>query len=464
VIESWAQADGGGRWTKLVQRAVVLLGTVAALIERLLSRRGLSVGVLLVVTLSAGLGWIRPPIGRDISSFRIPLFGDASPDAAVALVYGTRPLVIFGVGTLIVVTGVAGAVLTWLNPRRFPLTAGLLLCALTAGFGAVLFNHPHVVEELDRQNQQCAALVTVLQQTVKPELKITYQPRVASRSLASPQGGLFDMLTYLPTEQVFFLLLALAAVAFARAGPLLRRLARLAVWSLVASVVTVGVVSARGSAERAWLQALAAERRGDVESAQQRLAAALERFPAFRGMLTSWEFAGRLDVRVRRETPAARLFRALQWQRAGEEMRAVTELEALDRESLPVPQVRRWLADACAAHAASLAGQEHHDGAVEFWEQALRIDPVQTHLQLCVAALRAPVARRDPDALAARVDPLLSTVANRALRAALAAMLGDCYFEGERFVEARARYAQSLRMYSLPKQINYRALRGLLGM
>ncbi len=81
-----------------------------------------------------------------------------------------------------------------------------------------------------------------------------------------------------------------------------------------------------------------------------------------------------------------------------------------------------------------------------------------------MAALAAPLERSQPARVAERVDPLLGGMADRALRAALEAMLGDCFFQCGQFVEARSRYEASLQAYSLPKQINYRGLRGLLGM
>ncbi|MFH0983215.1 MAG: hypothetical protein V2A79_16975 [Planctomycetota bacterium] len=456
-------ASGGQRFLP-VRLLLMILEAAAWVGDRLVSPRGLGLAFLAVTALSAVSGWIRPPISGDIRGLYIPLFGDSDAGVPGDHLYGLRRFVPLSVGTILLSACGVGAVLVVLKPSRVRVSAGLVLCALLVCQAAVLFNHPDLVEELDRQNTQCESLVTVLQETVQPQLKITFQPRVGRRAPGTREGGLLGMIIYMPTEQLVFLLLALAAVGLAYPGTLHRRLGRMAVWGLAGALLACAASSSRLLAEYSWTQAVDAENHGEVEAAQCHLRTALERFPAFARMRETWEFLGRLDYRRSCLTAASRFFLAAQWARNEQDVRAIAELEALVREGQPTPEIRRWLADALTARALRLFGQGQRYGAEQQWERALAVDPSQEYLRLFLAALAAPVERRDPDRVAALVDPLLRSVGHRALRAALQAMLGDCYFECQRFVEARDRYRKSLKTYSLPKQINYRALRGLLGM
>jgi tetratricopeptide (TPR) repeat protein len=191
----------------------------------------------------------------------------------------------------------------------------------------------------------------------------------------------------------------------------------------------------------------------------------LDSFSEFARLEDTHAFLGKLDYRCGRASSAARYFRATQLAANGSHRLAIGLLEELARNDQPTPVIHRWLADQVSEQGLALFQRGQTQAAEDAWRRALRVDPTQIYRRLLVAVVRARVDRDDPDGIAAMTDPLLDRLSqDRALRAAFLAMLGDAYFEAGRFSQARVRYQESLRAYGLPKHINHRAQRGLLGM
>ncbi len=448
-----------------VRLFVRVLDAVTWVVTRMVSRRGLGLAFLAAMAGLAVSGWVRPPIGTDIRSVRIPLFASAGvSSAATDFVYGPRRFVPLSAGTLMLATVGVGAVLVIVRTAWLRVSLGLVLCALLVGLAAVVLNHPDWVEELNRQNQDRRALAAVLAATAEPPIPITSYPRISGTPLTGPTGELLGMLIYLPPQLPLAALAAFVAVASAYSGPLRRRAAAVAMWFGIGVVAAVSVSGARLLAEGQWFAAVRDEQAGRLEESQRRVQAAVTRFPALARLKRTWSLTSSIDYRLGRRTPAARLFLADQWARNGDAPRALADLEDLNRLGQPTPEVGRWLADALFQRGVSLFDERRLDAAEGHWERAVKADPSQVYRRLFAAALRAPLECDDANRVAQVVDPLLGGMADRALRAALEAMLGDCYFQCRQFADARVRYETSMQDYSLPKQINYRALRGLLGM
>ncbi len=427
------------------------------------SRRGLSLAYFTCMAIFTLTGWVRPPIGRDIGGLHIPLLADDS-GSATAAIYGPRSIAPLGVGTLMLGTIAIGVILVSISPKRVDVAAGLILCATLISTAAVWFNHADWVGELDRQDLQRRAIVTLLEESAVPPIPITSYPRVDGLPVDDAHGLWLNMGTYVPRHRSLFYLATFVAVALAVAGPLQRRLGYVLVWTSL-GLVLGGVVShKRLLAERLWVRAVDSDASGRLDEAEDLAWAALTGFPQMTSGRQAWEFLGRLDYRRGRDTSEARYFLAIQQGRNGDERGALGELNLLLGDKRLGKEIAKSFADILVLRAVRQARGYERDVAMQSIERAIELDPSQEYLPLFTAALRAPIEREDPTAVATLVDGRTPAMADRALAAALEAMLGDCYFECGYFSDARLRYDKSMALYSLPKQINYRGMRGKLGM
>ena len=439
--------------------------TVAALVlGRLFSRRGLYVSFLALMLVRTLGGWLRPPLSGDMSSFALPLLGQATSDIAAPLMPGGTGFIWLSIGTVMAALIGVGAVVALVWATRFHLAAGLLLCGVMACLSSAAFNHPALIARLDQEHQQREELASVLQTTALPPVDITVVPRVQAPVAAGEQrGALLRGLYYLRYGGSLLLLAAMGLLLSTR-GALSHRLGHLGLWLLSGLVMAGGVSCNRLAAEWHWCQALEADGRGELDVAERCAQASLERFPRLARLERTWLFLGRLDYRRGHLSPASDYFRAYQLSRNGELRRAIALTEELVHRGQPGRDAQRWLAELVARLALVEFQQGRSQAAEDLWQRAFELDQSQIFRPLFVAALRTRGERGNPDAIAFIADPLLSLMADRALRAALLAMIGDSYFEAGRFTEARARHRDAMAAYSLPKQINYRAQRGLTGM
>lgn len=444
-----------------------LLGWVAWGLGRLVSQRGMRLCFLALAAWLAFGGWLRPPVSDDIGTFRLPLLANHSYDPTpAAQLYEPRVFVPLSPGMVLLATLVVGVLIAVRKPDRFGAAAGLLVCTVLGCLASVLLNHPELMTLLDDQMEQRKQVVAVLAGTTEPPLRITDAPRVEdSPEPALQPGALLRGVVYLHTHRLLLLMLAALACLLTTRGTLGRRVGRLAVWSLVGLVFAGIVALPRLSAEWRWALATQADWRGDEKAAQRHAAAALARFPELARLERTWALLGRVDYRQGRVSPAARYFHAYQLTQNKEFRPAIEELEDLARVGEPAPAAGRWL----ASWKARLAFAEFHDGryqaAEDDWQQAIERDGAPGFRPLLVATMRARAYRADPSAIAHIVDPLLGQLqSDRTLRAAVLAMLGDSFFKAGQFVAARAWYEKSMAVFNLPKHVNFRGQRGLLGM
>ena len=81
-----------------------------------------------------------------------------------------------------------------------------------------------------------------------------------------------------------------------------------------------------------------------------------------------------------------------------------------------------------------------------------------------IGIVRDRVREPDPVEIEELFKPCLARLEDRVLRADMLAILGDVHFVAGDFTQARENYLASLRAFHLPKQINYRAQKGLTGL
>ena len=437
----------------------------AAILGRLLTPRGLTLCYLLVFTWLATSHWLRPPLGDDLSGFQLPLsvFGTANANP-FEIVYGPRSFYLFSPGMLIAAAAVLAAWLVIANPRWIPFAFGFTFVALMGCEASVVFNHPQVIEILEHENELHFELVDLLKTTVQPGIDVGARPRVESTSNFGVPGAFLRGLVYLPQGRLTLLLIAACAIAFTTAGSLARRLGVLAGWGAAGGLAVLILAGPRMNAEWHWNRAVRAEARGELFRAEDDVRIALDRFPALAGSPRIWTLLGKIDFQRGRKTAAARYFQASQWARNRQYAHAIDELTSLAAAEQPHPAAQRWLSEIISRYAYASFQSEQLAAAESAWERAARLEQSAPYYGLCIAIVRSRATTCDPEAVASLVDPMLPHLANSALRAALLSMIADCYFEAGNFAEARTRYLASVDAFSLPKQINYRAHRGLIGM
>ncbi len=450
----------------LLQRVLAAVtGPPAALVQFFVGGRGLGALFLLVVLALSLRAWITVPINTDIGALALPLWGSAmSVEQATRLLYGPRAFAPLGVGTLLLVAGGIGLLLALLVPRRLVHGFGLLTVAVLASIAAASLNHPLLIEEMDRQDQFRSYLINTMTELVDPYQPLTSRPRVETTPISAPRGSFIRGSLYLPKDRYLCLLLCVVGMVYAAHGPVYRRLLLAAGWCVLGAVCAGAVVAPRALAEARWNDALLADAEGRPDDATRLIDGAEQLCPALRDMQRTWSLRGKIDFRRGLDTPAARYFQGEQWQHSGETRHTLEDLEDLASQDLPSPHSKRWLSDFYVA-----AGFQHFDlgfreAARQAWRRACELDPSQKYLVLFDAALRAPQERIAPDEVAQVVEPLLEGMLDNTLRCSLQSMLADMYFENGQFVRARELYEASLESYQLPKQINYRGMRGLVGM
>ena len=431
-----------------------------------LSRRGLQILFLLGMAVIVTAGWLRPPISNDIRTWQLPLLSATAQGIdATTILYGPRTLVWLSPGVLLLAVIVGGLMVCLLQPRRYAAALGVLLAATIACAWTVVCNHPELTELMDQQLDQRQQLVRVLSATADPPIRITDAPRVRETEALAPRDTLLRSLLYLRLHGGLAIMLPALALMLSLRGPLTRRMRNAAFWALMGCCFAITVTLPRLAGEWYWQQALAADLRGAERTAEMHTRRALGVFPQFARLQRTWLFLGKLNYRLGKKTNSARVFRAAQMSRNGELERAIDEIADLARHEELQEITRRWLGNLSAQLGLSMFEEEQLHGAADAWRRSVELDPTQQYRPLLVATMHVRLRSLTPDAIAEAIDPLLPQLRHdRTLRAAMLSLLGDAYFRAGQYAEARVRYNESADVYSLPKHINYRAQRGLLGM
>jgi hypothetical protein len=447
-------------------------------IEGLTSSRALAVAFFLLAAIFTLVGWLRPPLSLDLRGIDLPLLpATAGAPSAEETLARPRGFFLSSPGTLLLVLIAAAAVAVLWRPRWLGLAAGLLLGGALVANALLLCNYPVLIELMDQEQDQRQHMVTLLPTRADlPPLtrqsggRIHGGVRANGRVSVAPVedqewGGLsrgWIYLLYAP----YLIYLAAAGVLLANRGTAGRRFAWLGAWLGVGLVLALVVSLPRLHAEWHWSQAKALEATGDYGGARQQVDAAVAAFPQMGRMQRTWLLTGRLDYRQHRATPQERFFRAYQYWHRKEWPQALALVAALPGSQLKDHPAMRHLAARIAAEAGVHYFTQNHLAASE--EQALKahgLVPEDRDARLLLGTLQARIDPKQPERVEAALGPLLDkALAEQPLRADTLSLLGNAFFVASRIPQAREFYARSLDLFCLPRQVNFRAARGLGGL
>jgi tetratricopeptide (TPR) repeat protein len=217
-------------------------------------------------------------------------------------------------------------------------------------------------------------------------------------------------------------------------------------------------------AESFWSRAQGLEMIGQTSNARANLERAVLIMPELGQLERTWLLAGRIDLDEGLTTNATRFLRAERLAQAADWHAALDASRELRQTADDSTAVRRQ-----AAQLFALAGLSEYrlgrlTAAYDAWRRGFEIDPARLDCPCYLGLVQARLDRTHPDESRRWIDLVLPRLGDRLLRADLLSSLGDAYFEAGQFAEARTFYRDSLRVYDLPKEINYRGRKGLLGM
>jgi hypothetical protein len=444
--------------------------------EWALSLRGL--GILFFVlagALTAGAGWLRPPLSSDIRGFELPLAGGASAAASPEeVLYGPRRLLLASPGILLLALTALGVLVVLWRPRLLGLASGLLLWGGLAATAVTLCNYPTLIEMLDQQQDQRQHVVGVLRSPPEVPPLTDFKGRVHAvrtngRVSAAPAqdqewGGLvrgWVYLKYIP----YVACLGAVGVLLGTAGSLGRRLAWCAVWIATGLALAGAVCWRRLAAEYHWLQAKVLEAQCNLGGATLELEKAVAQVPEFAHMQRTWLLVGKIDYRNRRLTPQALLFRAHQHVLKREWPHAFALLSQMRSETRDDGHVVQDETASAAVNAGlSYYAKQDLAAAEDMWRFASRVAPKRLDSRLLLAVVLGRVDPQGAELVEACLGPLVGPgLADQPLRADSLVILGDALFNAGKINAARRCYAESLDVYCLPRATNYRAEKGLGG-
>jgi len=414
---------------------------------------------VLLAALLAFYGGLRPPLHHDLKSVEVP-FGastdlESSPEA---LLDGRRQFRLQSPGGVLLVFLGVMALIVLRRPQHLAVMAGGLLVASFVLGADLCLNHPRLVELIDSEREERRQIVDTLRGLDETSV---VQARGPDSGAALAPSPLLIGATHLSYWH-WLIPLSILGVLFGNQKASGRPLRRLAIWAFVAVGLASIVVGDRVRAEYHWNRAAQLELSGDIPRARQALDRSVEVFPELGQLQRTWLLSGKLDFHAGRSTPQERLFRAHQQADAKNFRHAEALVEALVLE-VDSPVLRRE-----AGRIFTLKGMAHYRrgelGAAEnSWHKASALCPGRVDYPFYLGIVQASM---DPSALGSvekKFRQTLNRLADRALKADILASLADAYFDAGRMVEARACYMESLRTFALPKNSNYRAMKGLSG-
>jgi tetratricopeptide (TPR) repeat protein len=449
---------------------------LSLLTAKLLSSRGLiCLSCLATAYLATQAPWLRPPLSRDLRGWEIPLSETTSDERAHA-VFEAKSVRYESPGALILLTLIPTAVMALRDPRCAGLLGGTLLCTAAASHAMAYAQNPRLVELLEHEHaQRCDIVVVLNRATVGEAIAQPGNSRVSGPIIPMEQRGRMGSAQRFLLYGVWLAPLSASLVLFGSAGSLGCRLSKLMAWIFVAVMLSVALCSTRLRAEYHWQQAWQLTQQADYANARVYLAEALNECPPLRDLQRSWYLAGKLDYFCQRDTAQQQFYRAWQLAQNGALAEAADLMAPqLARPEPPMPVrsltadiwtrlgLTRYLEASGQVEPAMQATGPLVSAAAAAWEQALKVDPNRSDCLLFLALCHAQLGS-EAEAVQIPVEQSLKQIADRTLRADLLATVGDVLFEAGRFELARTYYNASRQQFELPKNMNFRARRGLLG-
>ena len=462
----------------LRQVSISISYLLSEIVRRVLSDRGL---ILLAFLCGAFLvtwaPWLRPPLSADLRGAEISLglIGSDQPDLLTSVDKGKLPL--DSPCCLIMMVFLPSMVTALHKPCWAGVMGGTLLCGTMVTHAILVANQPELFELLEQQHAQRQNMAAVASYLTSGEaVSDRFNGRISGGNVSiENRHSLRDAWRFL-LYGTWLIPLAGVTVLFGSSGSLNLRVGKLFTWSLFGLAISLICCGPRLQGEWHWQHALRLMQAGNHEDARHELARGLQSCPALGELQRTWYLAGKLDFLADRVSPQRSFFQAIQCARQNDLLQAASHAEPLLVHQDLAACVRSLASDiwtklgrqrflTTLKKVETLVPEPKTRTAataVEAWRQALAID--RTRLDcLFYLALAHAQSNSDLAHVATPTNELLSRVADRALRADILSTLGDVFFEAGEIEIARHYYQESKRVFELPKDINFRARRGLLG-
>ena len=479
AYETWERL-----WMRFVWRPMErLTGAVGAGIQSLFSRDGFSLGGHILLLLGLTSSWLQAPVQGKVGALRIPLF--SSVDLADP---GRRWLSAGGVLTLVL----AAAWLTKPRPRRaarrggtgawvrrpfwFATAAGTLALLVTCSFLLQLaFLRPEMLRDIMGELRELQNMKLFDTYFIQGNIGSIRVPWLQDATLLGQLSAAVDR-----TGMGFWFTAAGGVLLLAHGFREIRR--RNEAWRpllvrchaafgllpvVLLAALSVPALVADSFRELAHERAAA----GGYHRARElyRRAASLDARLAINDTFLA-RMGAALYHSGDREAPEARYYLAQyhrdrrEFQEGERQLReAMKSLEAARREA-ELRAFRRKLADLLVDEGAFLlhAGQPY--AAEARWREARELWPSSLEVPYYLARVHYQMDGPHQEAAIALNEELLQRVRDRILRSDLYCNLGEAYARAGDFARAREMYEESLDVYNYVKDINFRAMRGMIGL
>lgn len=436
---------------------------LAAGVELALTRRGFCAAFMALAGVLALSGGLRPPVHGDLKSVHLPIGALKAEDfSSATLLSSSGEVTLASPGMILLAMIGAAMVIVTLRPAVLGAVAGILLAA-SIGFGAdICLNHPALVELMDSEYRQRRQVAVVLKDLEENVLVRDINGRITDAP-GDGSGGelLLRGWTYL-VRWHWLILLAGMGVLLGHGGTFSKRFRYLALWVFLGAALAGLLCVQRLRAEYYWFQVECLELRGDFSSARQALDRAIGIFPELDQLQRTWLLAGKLDFYQKRSTSREQFFRAHQL--SNDQMLA----QAVALMDMVVEKNHTQAVRNQAGRIFTLTGMDHYRhgrlcAAEDMWQRAQVVNPTRFDCRFFLGTVQRLMDPSRPELVEAKFQKIFSRLADRVLRADILSSLGDAYFEAGRMTEARQWYRKSRSAFGLPKNINYRAEKGLTG-
>lgn len=430
------------------------------LLESLTARRGLIAIYFTIACVLSISTWLRPPLSPDIRAHHIPwsIAGRSAADADQVLAV-PRSLRLDSIGVVLLCVIATGCAISCVRPRHLVGVAALLLCVSIVGNAILCLNYPSLIEQLRGEGEQRQQIARVLVSLNPDSLSNGGEPRVASSADTPRVLRGVDYLLYGPWLVVW----SAIGVLFAARGSLGRRLVWIALCFGAATLASAALCIPRLYAEFYVAKAEWLDDRCEFESARLCLDKVLSACPELQQTADVRTLRGKLDFRVNRPSLDQTLWTMDQYVRHGQGAKAAAMADRMTVN--PENQfVSRFVAQLFNQVGLDYWAQGRWIAAAQMWRRAVDLDANRWDSRYLLGAVQAAMDRSRPQLVDAELQPLVGRIADRILRADILASIGDAYFDAGELVTARRYYEDSLRAFELPKEINYRARKGLIGM
>jgi hypothetical protein len=282
--------------------------------------------------------------------------------------------------------------------------------------------------------------------------------------LTGEPGELQAGIAYLFLSTWMIAVVAMLFLAIQRGTPS-NRLKQLVAWISLGVLLAGVVCSKRLLAETHWYAAARQAQAGGFEKAAESLEAATSAFPALASLQRTWYLAGELDYRRNLSTPQQQFYLAVKSSQASQPQKAILLLEELmSGTAYETHAARNKMAEILERLGRHRLNKQQFIEARALFQRSVESAQNRYMPLVFVGHIDAVSFRARPDTVTASFEKLQMHWVDRNIRADMAATLGDAHFDHGNIQDARELYRVSLRSYNLPKRINYRARRGLLGL